>query len=107
MRSRSPLALSLLTAFGALTLVVTATAAGLYQLSDAELSGPEQPIDFSHALHATGLGIDCLYCHSGADKSPHAGIPAVSVCVGCHQWVKTGPSEGSAEEIAKIAAFAF
>ena len=106
MRSRSPFALSLLTAFGVLALVVTATGAGLYQLTDAELSGPEQPIDFSHALHASALSIECLYCHSGADKSQHAGIPAVSVCLGCHQWIKTGPSEGSAEEIAKIAAFA-
>ena len=106
MRSRSPLALSLSTAFGVLALVVTATAGGLYELSDDELSGPEQPIAFSHAVHAGSLEIECLYCHTGADNGPRAGIPAVSVCLGCHQWVRSGPSEGSAEEIAKIAAFA-
>jgi hypothetical protein len=86
--------------------VSLATAGGLYELTDAELGGPEQPIAFSHALHAGQLAIDCRYCHYGADKSQHAVIPAVSVCSGCHQWVKQGPSEGSAEEIARISEYA-
>ena len=47
--------------------------------------GPEQPIKFSHKLHAGQLGVDCLYCHYGAIKSPIANIPAVSVCMGCHK----------------------
>jgi hypothetical protein len=84
-----------------LTLVASA-GAGLYEYTDDELSGPEQPISFSHELHAGNLGIQCLYCHSSADKSQTASVPAVSVCMGCHQWVKEGPSPGSAEEIAKI-----
>jgi len=83
-------------------LIITASAAGIYSYTDAELAGPEQPIAFSHQLHATQLGIECLYCHSAADKSQHASVPAVSVCVGCHQWVKQGATEGSAEEIAKV-----
>ncbi len=85
-----------------LALLVTATATGIYGYTDAELSGPEQPIAFSHQVHATKLGIECLYCHTAADRSQHATVPAVSVCVGCHQWVKKGETEGSAEEIAKI-----
>lgn len=85
--------------------VVSATAAGLYTYTDAELSGPEQPIQFSHQVHATTLEIQCLYCHSAADKSQHASVPAVSTCMGCHQWVKQGASEGSAEEIAKLAEY--
>ncbi len=90
---------------GALTLVVSAGAASLYELTDAELSGPAQPIDFSHQVHATTLEIPCAYCHTGVDKSHHATVPAVSVCMGCHQWVKQGSSPGSAEEIAKLAQF--
>jgi hypothetical protein len=48
---------------------------------------PEQPIAFSHRLHAGELQIDCLYCHFGAETSRHAGIPAASVCMNCHQFV--------------------
>ncbi|HOA75127.1 MAG TPA: cytochrome c3 family protein [Phycisphaerae bacterium] len=49
---------------------------------------PAQPIAFSHQLHAGELQIDCLYCHSGADKSRHAGIPAAGTCMNCHKSVR-------------------
>ena len=42
---------------------------------------PEQPIQFSHRLHAGEMEIGCLYCHFGAERSRHAGIPAASVCM--------------------------
>ena len=48
---------------------------------------PEQPIAFSHRLHAGELLIDCRYCHYGAETSRHAGIPASSVCMNCHTFV--------------------
>jgi hypothetical protein len=48
---------------------------------------PVQPIAFSHRLHAGEMQISCLYCHSGAEKSRHAGIPAASVCMNCHKYV--------------------
>ena len=48
---------------------------------------PEQPIRFSHRLHAGDLQIGCLYCHSGAERSRNAGIPAAGVCMNCHQFV--------------------
>ncbi len=54
---------------------------------------PEQPIAYSHALHAGELKIDCLYCHFGADKSRHAGVPPVSVCLNCHEQVLPGSPE--------------
>lgn len=50
---------------------------------------PVQPIAYSHRLHAGELEIDCLYCHFGAEKSRHAGIPPASVCMNCHQRVTT------------------
>ncbi len=49
---------------------------------------PEQPIYFSHAIHAGKLGIDCQHCHFGARKGKMAGIPPVSVCMNCHQGVQ-------------------
>jgi hypothetical protein len=50
---------------------------------------PEQPIPFSHKLHAGDHKIDCKYCHSNVEVSRHATIPAVSVCMNCHSVVKT------------------
>lgn len=48
---------------------------------------PEQPIAFSHRIHAGELSIDCLYCHTGADKGGHAGIPSLNICMNCHRFV--------------------
>jgi hypothetical protein len=48
---------------------------------------PVQPVAYSHRLHAGELQIQCQYCHFGADKSRHAGIPPVSVCMNCHKFV--------------------
>ena len=48
---------------------------------------PTQPLAFSHRLHAGELQISCLYCHSGAERSRHAGLPAASVCMNCHSFV--------------------
>lgn len=50
---------------------------------------PEQPIPFSHKLHAGDYKIDCKYCHVSANKSRHATIPAMNVCMNCHKVVKT------------------
>lgn len=50
---------------------------------------PEQPIPFSHKLHAGDNKIPCLYCHGGAEKSVHASVPAMNVCMNCHSVVKT------------------
>jgi hypothetical protein len=46
---------------------------------------PEQPIAFYHKVHAGELGIDCKYCHFNADRGKHAGVPPMSVCMGCHR----------------------
>ncbi len=48
---------------------------------------PVQPIAFSHRLHAGEMQMSCLYCHSDAEKGPHAGIPGASVCMNCHYYV--------------------
>jgi len=61
---------------------------------------PVQPIAFSHQLHSGKLQIACLYCHSGAEKSRHAGIPAAGVCMNCHRLV-TASRETVIEEYQK------
>lgn len=61
---------------------------------------PNQPIKFSHKLHAGQNGISCIYCHSGAEKSKHSNIPSANVCMNCHKYVQEGPH--GKEEIAKI-----
>ena len=59
---------------------------------------PQQPIEFSHLLHAGELKMDCLYCHHGAESSRHAGLPAASTCMNCHQFVTAPISEIRAED---------
>jgi hypothetical protein len=63
---------------------------------------PVQPIAFSHRLHAGELQVPCLYCHSGAERSRHAGIPAASTCMNCHRFVSAPLGAVRAEdELAK------
>ncbi|MGE0637800.1 MAG: cytochrome c3 family protein [Bacteroidia bacterium] len=62
---------------------------------------PEQPIAFSHQIHAGQNGINCVYCHSGAEKGKTAGIPSANVCMNCHKAVQEGKITGT-KEIAKI-----
>lgn len=59
---------------------------------------PAQPIEFSHRLHSGELGVQCLYCHSGAERSRHAGVPAASTCMNCHRFVKAKRATVRAEE---------
>lgn len=46
-----------------------------------------QPLLFDHRHHVRDDGIDCLYCHDGADKGPSAGVPSIDRCMGCHQQI--------------------
>lgn len=62
---------------------------------------PEQPIKFSHKIHAGENGIACVYCHHSAEKGKNAGIPSVNVCMNCHKGINEGTWTGTTE-IAKI-----
>ncbi|MCS5663309.1 MAG: c-type cytochrome [Flavobacteriales bacterium] len=62
---------------------------------------PEQPIAFSHKIHAGENGIDCNYCHSGARHSKTSGVPSANVCMNCHTYINSGTQTGT-EEISKI-----
>ncbi len=71
--------------FGLITLV---SGMSSWRLPDREQGyAPAQPIDYSHRLHAGELQMDCLFCHTAAETSRFAGIPASDVCMKCHKFV--------------------
>ena len=54
---------------------------------------PDQPIAFSHKKHLTYVGLECDHCHQYAEVGLQPGIPAVSVCMDCHEAVATDSPE--------------
>lgn len=48
---------------------------------------PEQPIFYSHKVHAGVNQINCQYCHSSAEESRQAMIPSTNVCMNCHKQI--------------------
>lgn len=49
---------------------------------------PTQPVPFDHNLHANQLGMDCRYCHSFVETSPHATVPPTQTCMNCHGQIR-------------------
>lgn len=70
-------------------IVVGVSLAAVFPTPSNQGYAPEQPIPFSHKLHAGDNKIACQYCHSDVEKSKHASIPGVNVCMNCHTVVKT------------------
>lgn len=73
-------------------LVVAVLGAGVWAFFDSFSNigyAPTQPIPFSHKVHAGVNKIPCLYCHSSAERSRHATVPAGNVCMNCHIVVGT------------------
>jgi cytochrome c551/c552 len=74
----------------ALTILVLFIVGGYYLTQGAIGLGrqqgyqPEQPIFYSHKVHAGINQISCLYCHSNALDSKHATVPPLNVCMNCH-----------------------
>ncbi len=85
----------------ALTTILLISFAGYWLVNGAVNMGrqenymPEQPIFYSHKVHAGINQINCLYCHSAAEKSRHAMIPSTNVCMNCHKQIAeyTGAEE--------------
>ncbi|WP_346858682.1 cytochrome c3 family protein [uncultured Draconibacterium sp.] len=71
------------------------------RLSRQQDYAPDQPIKFSHKVHAGDNGIDCLYCHTTAEQGKSAGIPATNLCMNCHVIIREGTNSGKFE-IAKV-----
>ena len=62
-------------------LLMTSLAAAGCRVGTQQGHAPEQPIAFSHALHAGLYELDCQYCHAGAERRRHARVPSGSVCL--------------------------
>ena len=65
--------------------------------SSSQGFSPVQPIQFPHPTHVQTLGMNCLYCHYSANKSPDPGLPAVGTCMGCHLVIGGSDSSHKAE----------
>jgi mono/diheme cytochrome c family protein len=69
-------------------LATKASLDGLYGIGVHKGYAPEQPIAFSHKLHAGEYEINCTYCHTGVYKGKQAGIPSANICMNCHNAIK-------------------
>jgi len=83
--------LSKLSIFGALFLIggllwVSAAINRSAYVTQAQVAR-EQPVQFSHAHHVGGIGIDCRYCHTSVEESSFAGIPSTKICMNCHTQI--------------------
>jgi mono/diheme cytochrome c family protein len=105
-------------AYIALGIVVLFLVGGYYTVKGAINLGrnqnyqPEQPIYFSHKVHAGVNQISCLYCHVGPEQGKHAMIPSLNTCMNCHMNVneytgeqlyrENGDEVNGTAEIAKL-----
>lgn len=97
MRQRT-LALALATGIVACLLMLTVGSRQFHLPDNQQGYEPDQPIAFSHLVHAGDLAIDCQYCHSSAETSRHAGIPAAETCMNCHRFVTAPFGAAGAED---------
>ena len=71
------------------------------KLGRQENYAPDQPIKFSHKVHAGDNEIDCMYCHTTVEQGKSASIPAANLCMNCHVLIREGTNSGKFE-IAKV-----
>jgi len=80
-------------AYIAVTIVILFIVGGYYTTMGAINLGrskdyqPEQPIYYSHKVHAGINQINCQYCHIGVYQGKQATIPSVNVCMNCHMAI--------------------
>ena len=63
------------------------TVTGAINLGRSQSYEPEQPIFYSHKVHAGTNQISCLYCHGNTEAGKQANIPAVNICMNCHMGI--------------------
>ncbi len=106
-----------------MTLILFLSGLGFYFIVEGAMSSgrmknyqPEQPIYYSHKVHAGTNQISCLYCHGGTQDSKSGSIPSVNVCMNCHMAIKEykgepitkadGTSVNGTAEIQKLYSYA-
>ncbi len=78
----------------------TLTVALLYCAVALAAVAPEQPVPFSHKVHAGTLKMKCKMCHPNPDPGETMAIAAPATCMQCHSTIKTDSAA-----IQKMAAF--
>lgn len=58
--------------------------AGIFIWSTAILSGPSQPVKFSHNMHVVENDMECTDCHQYVTTNRKATLPGKEICLGCH-----------------------
>ena len=94
-RNKTYLMAAVLLLFGVGGYMTISAAIGLGRMKNYQ---PEQPIYYSHKVHAGASQISCLYCHGGSQDSKHANIPSVNVCMNCHMGIKEYKGEPIVKE---------
>lgn len=73
------------------------TTQGAISLGRQQDYEPEQPIFYSHKVHAGVNQISCLYCHGNTQEGKQANIPSINICMNCHMAI----NEYSGEKLVK------
>lgn len=60
---------------------------GAISLGRSQNYEPDQPIFYSHKVHAGVNQISCLYCHGNTQDGKQANIPSVNICMNCHMAI--------------------
>ncbi len=82
----------------AVVLVVVLVGWGIYfAVTSNARAQASQPIAFPHKAMVQ-IGVQCLYCHQDARRSPAAGMPSVKKCMDCHRYVN--PSNPTIQQVA-------
>jgi menaquinone reductase, multiheme cytochrome c subunit len=77
---------------GALLLIVPVYLIGLIYYAGSPKTidvgySPQQPVAYSHLMHAGELGMDCRYCHTTVERAAFAAIPPTATCMICHATI--------------------
>ncbi|MCB9555421.1 MAG: cytochrome c3 family protein [Deltaproteobacteria bacterium] len=84
--NKVPLYLAVVGALGGAFLVFAVWYWGSPNYTDVGYA-PEQPVPFSHRLHAGELAMDCRYCHNTVERAAYAAIPPTETCMNCHKSI--------------------
>jgi mono/diheme cytochrome c family protein len=74
------------------------TTVGAMNLGRSKDYQPEQPIYYSHKVHAGVNQINCQYCHTGTYQGKQATLPSVNVCMNCHAAINEYKGEALVRE---------
>lgn len=77
----------------AIGFLIDATVVSARRVGSTQGYEPDQPIAFSHKIHAGENRIDCRYCHFASERGKVAGIPPTQVCMNCHEQVRKDAPE--------------